>query len=161
MLIVIEGVAVCFILLIVCVVGLRNGPEKFAVFYEDAVKKRVVELGYTTEQELKRSYAISGIALFVPMLVLVPLMVYCINGANGFWSAFWQMTAVFMIGNLFDRLFIDEYWVGHTKAWLIPGTEDLMPYIPAKVKIQKWVGNLILFPALSAIIAGIVSFFGR
>ncbi len=75
-----------------------------------------------------------------------------------FWSAFWQMTAIFMIGNIFDRLFIDEYWVGHTKAWFIPGTEDLMPYIPIKVKIEKWVGNLIMFSLLSAIIAGIVIF---
>ena len=48
------------------------------------------------------------------------------------------MTAIFMIGNIFDRLFIDEFWVGHTKAWLIPRTEDLMPYIPVKVKIKKW-----------------------
>ena len=124
MLIIIEGIVVCFILLLVCVVGLKNGPEKFAVFYEEDVKARVVELGYTTEKELKRSFAISGIALFVPMIIIVPLMVYYINGVSDFRSAFWQMTAIFMIGNLFDRLFIDEFWVGHTKAWFIPGTED-------------------------------------
>ena len=159
MLIIIEGLVVCFILLLVCVVGLKNGPEKFAVFYEEDVKARVVELGYTTEKELKRSFTISGIALFVPMIIIVPLMVYYINGVSDFRSAFWQMTAIFMIGNLFDRLFIDEFWVGHTKAWLIPGTEDLMPYIPVKVKIKKWVGNLIMFPLLSAIIAGIVTLF--
>lgn len=159
MLIIIEGIVVCFILLLACVVGLKNGPEKFAVFYEEDVKARVVELGYTTEKELKRSFTISGIALFVPMIIIVPLMVYYINGVSDFWSAFWQMTAIFMIGNLFDRLFIDEFWVGHTKAWFIPGTEDLMPYIPVKVKIKKWVGNLIMFPLLSAIIAGIVTLF--
>jgi len=159
MLIIIEGIVVCFILLLVCVVGLKNGPEKFAVFYEEDVKARVVELGYTTEKELKRSFTISGIALFVPMIIIVPLMVYYINGVSDFWSAFGQMTAIFMIGNLFDRLFIDEFWVGHTKAWLIPGTEDLMPYIPVKVKIKKWVGNLVMFPLLSAIIAGIVTLF--
>ena len=159
MLIIIEGIVVCFILLLVCVVGLKNGPEKFAVFYEEDVKARVVELGYTTEKELKRSFTISGIALFVPMMIIVPLMVYYINGVSDFRSAFWQMTAIFMIGNLFDRLFIDEFWVGHTKAWFIPGTEDLMPYIPVKVKIKKWVGNLIMFPLLSAIIAGIATLF--
>ena len=159
MLIIIEGIVVCFILLLVCVVGLKNGPEKFAVFYEEDVKARVVELGYTTEKELKRSFTISGIALFVPIIIIVPLMVYYINGVSDFWSAFGQMTAIFMIGNLFDRLFIDEFWVGHTKAWLIPGTEDLMPYIPVKVKIKKWVGNLVMFPLLSAIIAGIVTLF--
>lgn len=159
MLIFIEGIVVCFLLLLVCVVGLKNGPEKFAVFYEEDVKVRVVELGYTTEKELKKSFTISGIALFVPMIIIVPLMVYYINGVSDFRSAFWQMTAIFMIGNLFDRLFIDEFWVGHTKAWFIPGTEDLMPYIPVKVKIKKWVGNLIMFPLLSAIIAGIVTLF--
>ena len=159
MLIIFEGIVVCFILLLVCVVGLKNGPEKFAVFYEEDVKARVVELGYTTEKELKRSFTISGIALFVPMIIIVPLMVYYINGVSDFRSAFWQMTAIFMIGNLFDRLFIDEFWVGHTKAWFIPGTEDLMPYIPVKVKIKKWVGNLIMFPLLSAIIAGIATLF--
>ena len=159
MLIIIEGIVVCFILLLVCVVGLKNGPEKFAVFYEEDVKARVVELGYTTEKELKRSFTISGIALFVPMIIIVPLMVYYINGVSDFRSAFWQMTAIFMIGNLFDRLFIDEFWVGHTKAWFIPGTEDLMPYIPVNVKIKKWVGNLIMFPLLSAIIAGIATLF--
>lgn len=94
MLILIEGIVVCFILLLVCVVGLKDGPERYAVFYEEDVKKRVVELGYTTEKEQKRRFAISGVALFVPMLILVPVMVYYINGASDFWSAFWQMTAV-------------------------------------------------------------------
>ena len=159
MLILIEGIVVCFILLMVCTLVLKDGPEKGAVFHEEDVKRRVVELGCITEKELKKRYAFAGIGLFVPMLILVPAMVYGINGASDFWSAFWQMTIIFMIGNIFDRLFIDEFWVGHTKAWFIPGTEDLMPYIPVKVKIKKWVGNLIMFPLLSALIAGAVTFF--
>ena len=161
MLILIEGIVVCFILLMVCVLVLKDGPEKCAVFHEEDVKKRVVELGYIKEEELKKRFTLSGIGLFVPMLIFVPIMVYCINGASDFWSAFWQMTAIFMIGNIFGRLFIDEFWVGHTKAWLIPGTEDLMPYITVKVKIKKWVGTLIMFPLLSAIIGGAVTFFTK
>ena len=50
-------------------------------------------MGYITEKELKKRCALSGIGLFVPMLIFVPIMVYCINGASDFWSAFWQMTA--------------------------------------------------------------------
>lgn len=41
------------------------------------------------------------------------------NNLSNFWSAFWQMTVIFMVGNIFDRIFIDEFWVGHTKAWLL------------------------------------------
>ena len=59
--------------------------------------------------------------------------------------------------NLIDRLLIDEYWVGHTNAWIIPGTEDLRPYITAKDKRQKWimgtVGMAVLFAALAGIMA--------
>ena len=56
MLILIEGIVVCFILLMVCVLVLKDGPEKCAVFHEEDVKKRVVELGYITEKELKKRF---------------------------------------------------------------------------------------------------------
>ena len=64
------------------------------------------------------------------------------------------------IMGLFDRLFIDWFWVEHTKAWIIPGTEDLMPYIPVKTKIGKWLGTVIGFPMMAALIAGVASFLG-
>ena len=117
---------------IICVVGIANGPVGLVVFYEQEVKDRVVELGLTTKEKIQKTSIITVIALFVPMLVLVPLMVYGINGAKGFWDGYWQMLAILMISGLFDRIFIDWWWVGHTKAWIIPGTEDLMPYIYGK-----------------------------
>ena len=48
------------------------------------------------------------------------------------------MTIILWIAGLFDRFFIDWYWVGHTKAWIIPKTEGLQPYIPQKVLLRKW-----------------------
>ena len=137
MLVLIEGIVMCFILLIICVVGIANGPVGLVVFYEDDVKKRVIELGLITEEKIKRNSLIVKIALFAPILFLTPAMVYFINGAREFRDLFWQMTVILMIMGLFDRIFIDWYWVGHTKAWLIPGTEDLMPYIPKKTVVYK------------------------
>ena len=156
-LILIEGIVMCFVLLIVCVVGIANGPVGLVVFYEPDVQKRVVELGYTTEKEIKRRTVLVSLLLFVPLFVLPPLMVYGINGAAGFLDGFWQMTAILLIQGLFDRFFIDWYWVEHTKAWIIPGTEDLRPYIPAKTKAVKWVSTLVMNPLIAAIAAGIVS----
>ena len=46
--------------------------------------------------------------------------------------------------------------VGHTKAWIIPGTEEFIPYIYGKTLIVKWCGTLIGFPVLAALIAGIM-----
>ena len=156
MLLIIEGVVMCFVLLLICVIGIANGPVGLVVFYEQEVKDRVVELGLTTESKIKKTSVITVIALFVPMLVLVPFMVYGINGASGFWDGFRQMLVILMISGLFDRIFIDWWWVGHTKAWIIPGTEDLMPYINGKTLVTKWLGTLVGFPILAAILAGIM-----
>ncbi|MBQ7875560.1 MAG: hypothetical protein IJ306_10495 [Oscillospiraceae bacterium] len=149
----------CFVLLIVCVVGIANGPVGLVVLYEDDVQQRVVELGLTTKEKIKKSFIITCIALFAPVVILTPLMVYGINGAEGFWEGFWQMTVILLIAGLFDRFFIDWYWVGRTKAWLIPGTEDLMPYIPKKVLIRKWLGTVVGYPLIAAAIAGIMLLF--
>ena len=156
MLILLEGILMCVILLLVCVIGIANGPVGMVTLYEEEVQQRVVELGLTTKEKIKKATILSGIALFVPTLILVPLMVYGYNGAEGFREGFWQMTAIYLIMNLFDRIFIDWYWVGKTKAWFIPGTEDLMPYIPKKVLIRKWVGSLAGFPMIAAMIAGVM-----
>ncbi len=160
MILIIEGIVMCFILLLICVVGIANGPVGLVVFYEQEVKDRVVQLGLTTRKRIKRISILTVAALFIPTLVLVPLMVYGINGARGFWNGFWQMLAILMISGLFDRIFIDWWWVGRTKAWIIPGTEDLRPYIYGKTLITKWLGTIVGFPILAAILAGIMYLIG-
>ena len=155
MILLIEGIVMCFILLIYCAVGIANGPVGLVVLYEDDVQARVVELGLTTKEKIRKSFIISCIVLFLPLVTLTPAMVYGINGATGFWDGCWQMTVILMIMGLFDRFFIDWYWVGHTKAWVIPGTEDLQPYIPKNVLIRKWVGTVVGYPIIAAAIAGV------
>ena len=156
MILIVEGIVMCFVLLIVCVIGIADGPVGLVVFYEQEVKDRVTELGLTTENKIRKTSIITLIALLVPMLVLVPLMVYGINGASGFWDGCRQMLVILMISGLFDRIFIDWWWVGHTKALIIPGTEDLMPYIYGKTLVRKWLGTLVGFPIFAAILAGIM-----
>ena len=159
MLILLEGIALCFILLMICVVGTANGPVGCVYFYEPAVQERVVELGLTTKEKIKSSRKAVLIALLVPLLILVPGMVYFVNGARGFWDLFIQSIAILGIEGLFDRLFIDWYWVGKTKAWIIPGTEDLLPCIPKKALVRKWVATIIGYPVLAAILSGICLLF--
>ena len=157
MLLFIEGIAMCFVLLITCVIGIANGPVGLVVFYEQDVQDRVIELGYTTKKKIRKSFIITAIALFLPSILFVPMMVYGINGTSTFWSGFWQMSVIHWIAGLFDRLFIDWYWVGHSKAWIIPGTEDLRPYIPLKTLLRKWFSTIFVYPALAALTAWIVA----
>lgn len=156
MLVILEGLVMCFVLLLICVIAIANSPVGGVALYEKDVQERVVELGLTTKNKIKRSFVVISVAMFLPLFTLVPFMVYCINGAYGFWEGLWQMTAIMWIMGLFDRLFIDLYWVSHTKAWRIEGTEDLMPYIPAKALAVKWIFTIVGMPAISALIAWIM-----
>lgn len=159
MIVILEGIVMCFILLLVCVIGIRNGAVGLVTFYEKDVQERVAKLGLTTKEKIKRSTILSGISIFVPTLFLVPYMVYGLNGVSTFKDGFIQMFVIYMIMNLFDRLFIDWYWVGHTRTWEIKGTEDLKPYIPKRVVIRKWVSTLIAFPLLALGIAYLMTMF--
>ena len=158
MLVVLEGIVMCFILLIICVVGIANGPVGLVTFFEQDVKDRVVKLKLTTKEKIQKQTVISTILLFLPIIFLVPYMVYGINGVTEFKDGFIQMTIILLIMGLFDRLFIDWYWVGHTKTWEIKGTEDLKPYIPKKTLFKKWFGTLVTYPLYSLLIAWIMTF---
>ncbi len=159
MLIVIEGIVMCFILLFVCVVGTANGPVGMVFFYEKEVQEKAIELGLITAESMKKRKGIAAIAIFLPQFLLVPYMVYGINGVSDFKTAMIQMTIIYLIAGLFDRIFIDWYWVEKTKAWIIPGTEDMRPYIYGKTLIGKWTSTLVGFPILAFIIAWIMSLF--
>lgn len=154
---ILEGIIMCFVLLIVCVIGIADGPVGMVFFYEKEVQDKAIELGLTTQEAINKRKMITFIALLVPQFLLVPLVVYLVNGASDFKTAAIQMTVIYMISGLFDRLFIDWYWVGKTKAWIIPGTEEMRPYIYGKTLIGKWVFTLIGFPILAVLIAWIVS----
>ena len=93
------------------------------------------------------------------MLILAPFMAFGVNGASGFKEGFIQLTVMYMITGLFDRIFIDWYWVGHTRAWIIPGTEDLMPYIGRDSWIKKITATVVLYPVLAGLISLIFSLF--
>ena len=88
MLILLESICMCFVMVMVCVVGIKNGTEKFVAFYEKDVQKRVVTLEYTTKEAIKKSTIFSGPALYIPFLFIIPAMVYYVNGARGFLEIF-------------------------------------------------------------------------
>ena len=158
MLIIFEGLVCCLFVLLSCVIGIANGPVNMVFFYDKKVQDRVVENGLITGEKIKRNYNRFKLFGVLPYFVFVVAAVYCLNKARGFLNPFLQMLAVLLIEGVFDRVFIDWWWVGHTKAWNIPGTEDLKPYIDSKAMTGKWIGTLVGFPLIAAIISGIMMF---
>ncbi|MBQ8110181.1 MAG: hypothetical protein IJ124_08495 [Clostridia bacterium] len=161
MALVLECVVVCFILLVPCVVAIANGVHNAVFLYEQDVQDRVVRMGLITRRAIDRNKRRFKLCALSAMLAFVIWAVYGINGARGFWQPFWQIYALAMAEGLFDRLFIDWYWVEHTRAWTIPGTEDLKPYIPPKTRLVKWLVVIVGNPLLAAALAGLMLLFVR
>ena len=154
---VLEGLGLGFLLYLICAIGIRNGAVGMVHLYDQKVQERVVQLGLTTAEEI-RTRSVRFRSLCLPgYLVYVLICVYVINGARGFFEGFWQGFVILFIMNLIDRFLIDEYWVGHTKAWIIPGTEDLRPYITAEDKKKKWIMGTAGMALLAAILSGIMA----
>lgn len=152
---VLEGLGLGVLLVLVCTVGIRKGAVGMVHLYSPEVQGRCVRLGLTTHERIKRNALLFKVICVPGYLAYVLLCAYAVNGARGFLAGFWQMLVMLSVMNLIDRFLIDDYWVGHTKAWTIPGTEDLKPYITGKDREKKWlfgtVGMVVIASVLSAI----------
>jgi len=152
-----EGLGLGALLVLICAIGIKNGAIGMVHLYDKKVQERVVQLGVTTREAIRKR-GMRFRSLCIPAyIVYVLVCVYAINGARGFLPGFWQGFVILSIMNLIDRFLIDEYWVGHTHAWVIPGTEDLRPYITTKDKRQKWIMGTIGMAVLAAVLAGIMA----
>ena len=72
-------------------------------------------------------------------------------------STFWQLFVILSVMNLIDRFGVDDFWVGRTAAWTIPGTEDLKPYITARDRRKKWIFGTAGMAVISAVLAGVMA----
>ena len=152
-----EGLGLGVLLVLVCAFGIRKGAVGMVHLYSAAVQERCVAQGLTTHERIKRNAIIFKLCCLPGYIAYVLVLVYAVNGARGFLSGFWQLLVILSVMNLIDRFLIDDWWVGHTGAWTIPGTEDLKPYITAADKRKKWAFGTIGMAVISAVLAGIMA----
>lgn len=154
---ILEGLGLGVLLVLVCVFGVHNGAVNMVHLYGPEVQERCVSLGMITHEQIKRN-SIRFKAVCIPGYIgYVLVCVYAINGARGFVTGFWQLFVILSVMNLIDRFLVDDFWVGHTKTWEIPGTEDLKPYITAADRRVKWTFGTVGMAIISAVLAGIMA----
>lgn len=156
---IIEGLGLGILLILVCAFGIRKGAIGMVHLYNQEVQNRCVEQGLTTHQKIKRNSLIFKAICITGYIAYVLAFVYVVNGAKGFLQGFWQLFVILSIMNLIDRFLVDEYWVNHTNAWVIPGTEDLRPYITKKDKCKKWIFGTVGMAIIAAILSAIMLIF--
>ena len=157
--VILEGIGLGVLLILLCAIGIRKGAVGMVHLYSREVQERCVTLGLTTHTKIKRNALIFK-AVCVPGYIAYVLMcVYALNGARGFLAGFWQMLVILSVMNLMDRFLVDDFWVGHTKAWTIPGTEDLKPYITARDKAKKWLFGTVGMAVIAMVLAAMMTVF--
>lgn len=156
---ILEGLGLGALLAAVCAVGIRSGAVGMVHLYDVQVQQRCISLGLTSEEKIRRNSKLFKLLCVPGYIAYVLVFVYAVNGAHGFLTGFWQLLVILSVMNLIDRFLIDDYWVGHTEAWTIPGTEDLKPYISAEAKRRKWFFGTVGMAVIAAVLAGIMTFF--
>lgn len=149
-----EGLGVGAFLVRICALGIRKGAVGMVHLYHEDVQARAIAQGLITKEQIRKNSLRFKLVCIPGYLAYVLVCVYALNGARGFWAGFWQLFVILSIMNVIDRLLIDDYWVGHTDAWVIPGTEDLRPYITAQDKRKKWLAGTLGMAVISAVLAG-------
>lgn len=152
---VLEGLGLGALLVLVCALGIRKGAVGMVHLYSAEVQDHCVKLGLTTKGKIRQRTILLKVICLPIYLAYVWICVYAINNAQGFLTAFWQCLVILFAMNLVDRFLIDELWVGHTKAWIIPGTEEFLPYITRADKRRKWLASTVSMAVLSVVLAGI------
>ena len=118
-----------------------------------------MKLGLTPHKKIKRNALIFKAFCVHGYIAYVLVCVYAVNGARGFLASFWQLLVILSVMNLIDRFWVDGYWVGHTNAWTIPGSEYLKPYITAKDKQKKWLFGTVGMAVIAAVLAAMMTAF--
>ena len=154
---ILEGLGLGVLLVLVCAVGIRKGAVGMVHLYSPAVRQRCVKLELTSPERIRRNSLLFKAVCIPGYIGYVLVCVYAFNGARSFVQGFWQLLVILSVMNLIDRFLIDGYWVEHTNAWTIPGTEDLKPYITAKDKQKKWLFGTVGMAVIAAVLAGIMT----
>ena len=152
---ILEGLGLGALLVLVCTIGIHKGAVGRAHWKDARLREGSVAWVRPTRKRTRKNRLRSKLICVPGYLAYVLICVYAINGAQTFWGGFWQCFVILSVMNLIDRLGIDGYWVGHTKAWVIPGTEDLMPYISKSDKQKKWLFGTLGMAMISLLLAGL------
>lgn len=154
--IIIQLILFCLLFIGMVKLGVGNEGVNEIFFYPKAVQERAVAIGLTDWDTIRRKKRHFMLPFLLILLAALLLIIGLWNGASDFKNAYLQALLFLEVMNWFDGIVIDRIWVGHSKIWIIPGTEDI-PFVQTWPQILKKRGILtIIWVVGAAIVAGLV-----
>ena len=143
-----------FTLMVKLAVG--NSALNGLYFYPKPVQERVYALGLTDRETVARKRKRFMIPFFLVMLAALVLIVGLWNGIRSFLPAYLQALLFLEVMNWYDGIVIDRLWVGHSRFWIIPGTEEV-PFVQTWPQVLRKRGILtFVWIAGAAVVAGLI-----
>lgn len=137
--------------------AVRGGAVNGLFFYPKPVQERALEIGLMNRETLSGKRKRFMALFYVVMLAALLLIIGQWNRAGDFGTAYWQALLFLEVMNWYDGIVIDKLWVGHSKFWILPGTEDL-PFVQTWKQVLKKRGALtLIWIAGAAIVGGLVA----
>ncbi|MDE6589419.1 MAG: hypothetical protein K2K53_03535 [Oscillospiraceae bacterium] len=133
-----------------------NNAVNGLYFYPKPVQERAIALGLTDAETMdrKRKQFLCGFSIAI--LAVLILIIGGWNGARDFKTAYLQALLFLEVVNWFDGIVIDRLWVGHSKFWVIPGTEDIPFVKPWKAVLTKRGLAMLAWAVIAAVVAELV-----
>lgn len=136
--------------------SVRGGAINGLYFYPKAVQERAYEIGLTDRETVKKQWKRFMTLFYIVMLTAIVLIIAVWNGVSDFRTAYLQALLFLEVMNIYDGVVIDKLWVGHSKFWILKGTEDI-PFVQTWAQVLKKRSFLAAIWLIgAAIVAGIV-----
>ena len=154
--IILQLILFCALFALMVKLAVRNDALNALYFYPKPVQERVYDLGLTDRETVARKRKRFMIPFMIVMLCALLLIIGLWNGIRDFWPAYFQALLFLVVMNWFDGIVIDRLWVGHSKLWIIPGTEDI-PFVQTwKQVFKKRMILTLIWIVGAAVVAGLV-----
>ena len=145
----------CALFTAMVALAVRGGAVNGLYFYPKPVQERAYAIGLadrkTTAKRKKRFMALFYLVMLGALLLIIGIW----NGVREFQTAYLQALLFLEVMNWFDGVVIDRLWVGHSKFWILPGTEDI-PFVQTWGQVLKKRGILTLIWAVGAAVVGLL-----
>lgn len=116
--------------------SVRGGAINGLYFYPKAVQERAYKIGLTDRETVKEQRKRFMTLFYIVMLTALVLIIAVWNHVNDFKNAYLQALLFLEVMNIYDGIVIDKLWVGHSKFWILKGTEDI-PFVQTWTQVLK------------------------
>ena len=155
--ILIQLVLYCVLFTLMVKIGVGNNALNGLYFYPEPVREKVYELGLTDRETVAGKRRRFMTAFFAVMGTALVLIIRVWNGLMDFWPSYLQALLFLEVMNWYDGIVIDRLWVGRSRFWVIPGTEEI-PFVQTWPQVIKKRGVLTLIWIFgAAVIAGMIT----